>query len=402
MEMRRSFLVSLLALLPLVGFSSPASALIVDFDGGTATLADGTTVVTSNTNLNNNVVSYVEDGVLVEFIGLTGPSGSFIGNYYPQTLDYPDPNAVIHTHWSWLQEVRFSMLDGSAFDLNYMDVTSNTIHGGGAADGTEDSWITASNGATVEMPSSDWGWSDGFERLWFGPEFDEITYFTVTSTNAYCFGLDNFYINEPPPPPVEPDTDEDGIIDIEDNCPVTPNADQADADSDGIGDVCDDCPHDFDNDIDADGVCGDEDNCPLTANESQADFDGDGLGNECDGDDDNDGVPDTEDNCQYDFNPDQADFDLDGAGDVCDEDTDGDGVIDSDDECLGTAPGAVVDVVGCSIAQLCPCANNWKNHGGYVKCVAHSADDFLADGLITIEEKEAIVSAAAQSACGQK
>jgi len=40
------------------------------------------------------------------------------------------------------------------------------------------------------------------------------------------------------------DRDQDGVIDTEDNCPDTMNADQLDSDLDGIGDVCDDTPID--------------------------------------------------------------------------------------------------------------------------------------------------------------
>lgn len=38
------------------------------------------------------------------------------------------------------------------------------------------------------------------------------------------------------------DFDGDGVPDSVDNCPLTPNPDQADTDGDGVGDVCDRCP----------------------------------------------------------------------------------------------------------------------------------------------------------------
>jgi len=88
-------------------------------------------------------------------------------------------------------------------------------------------------------------------------------------------------------------------------------------------------------------------------------------------------------------------------------DQDGDGVADSLDHCPGTPPGAIVNAEGCSIDQLAPCSGPasggaWKNHGAYVATIAQSAEDFLEAGLISEEEAEAIVSAAAQSQCGFK
>jgi hypothetical protein len=43
-----------------------------------------------------------------------------------------------------------------------------------------------------------------------------------------------------------------------------------------------------------------------------------------------------------------------------------------------------------------------KSDGAYVSCVAHTSGDFVAAGLITEGEKDAIVSAAAESTCGHK
>lgn len=78
------------------------------------------------------------------------------------------------------------------------------------------------------------------------------------------------------------DSDGDGTTDTVDNCPDTPNNDQADGDGDGTGDACDSCPADTDNDLDGDGICGDLDNCPSTANTNQSDADRDGYGDACD------------------------------------------------------------------------------------------------------------------------
>jgi len=88
-------------------------------------------------------------------------------------------------------------------------------------------------------------------------------------------------------------------------------------------------------------------------------------------------------------------------------DSDGDGVPDGADLCPNTVTGAIVDGTGCSIDQLNPCAGPWsggiwRNHGQYVSAVAKTAEAFLALGLITREQADMVVTAAARSNCGKK
>ncbi|MEM8524803.1 MAG: LamG-like jellyroll fold domain-containing protein [Bacteroidota bacterium] len=99
------------------------------------------------------------------------------------------------------------------------------------------------------------------------------------------------------------DSDNDDILDENDNCIDTENTNQQDDDGDQLGNACD--------------------NCPKTANADQADLDGDGIGDECD-------------NCMAIANAEQRDVDGDGIGDACDicvensinndQDLDGDGL----------------------------------------------------------------------------
>jgi hypothetical protein len=71
------------------------------------------------------------------------------------------------------------------------------------------------------------------------------------------YDIDKTKLDEP-----DPDRDDDGILDLEDNCQAAPNVLQSDDDGDGLGDACD--------------------NCPLDANTLQEDADGDGVGDLCD------------------------------------------------------------------------------------------------------------------------
>jgi len=152
------------------------------------------------------------------------------------------------------------------------------------------------------------------------------------------------------------DSDNDGVVDCQDNCPAVFNSDQANADGDLTGDVCDNCPtvaNYGDADSDNDGAGDACDNCVTVANPGQQDADGDGRGDVCDGcptvanyadtDSDGDGAENACDNCALVANAGQQDGDADNVGDACDncpsvpnpaqEDRDGDGVGDTCDPC---------------------------------------------------------------------
>jgi len=63
-------------------------------------------------------------------------------------------------------------------------------------------------------------------------------------------------------PPPDDDLDDDGIVNVEDNCPSDRNELQSDDDGDSLGDACD--------------------SCPLVEDASQVDTDGDSVGDACD------------------------------------------------------------------------------------------------------------------------
>jgi hypothetical protein len=124
------------------------------------------------------------------------------------------------------------------------------------------------------------------------------------------------------------DSDSDGVPNVLDNCPNTPNANQADWNLDGIGNAC--------QDFDSDGLGDTIDNCPGIANPGQEDQDGDNIGNPCDPDRDGDGVANTSDNCPDISNSSQTDSDGDGNGNACDTDDDNDGWIDTAESTITT------------------------------------------------------------------
>lgn len=84
-------------------------------------------------------------------------------------------------------------------------------------------------------------------------------------------------------------------------------------------------------------------------------------------------------------------------------DRDADGVTDDRDGCPDTPPATLVNADGCSIEQLVPCeGGNWKSHGHYVTAIAKCLRPFARAGLLSQEERRAIVKRAAQSPCGAR
>ena len=196
---------------------------------------------------------------------------------------------------------------------------------------------------------------------------------------------------------VTTDSDDDGIVDSEDNCPYDANEGQEDGDNDNVGDICDNCPEDYNSsqtdsdgdglgnvcdpckydptpDYDGDGFCG-TDNCPEDFNPGQEDSDGDGVGDACDNcpetanadqaDVDGDGWGDLCDNCVDDVNPMQLDSDGDGIGDFCDacpddedNDIDEDGICGNIDICPGDADNDIDGDGVCGDVDNCPTTFN--------------------------------------------
>ncbi|MDB4048882.1 thrombospondin type 3 repeat-containing protein, partial [Luminiphilus sp.] len=175
----------------------------------------------------------------------------------------------------------------------------------------------------------------------------------VRTNSGGGFAFDNFngtqaFVNVNAP--LDPDDDDgDGASDGNDNCPLDANPGQEDTDSDGVGDECDICANTPPDSVvvtdpyspiygcvdnDGDGVLNGDDQCPLTPANDPVNTDG------CT-DNDGDGVEDTADQCPS--TPAGDPVNNDGC-----TDTDGDGIGDSSDSCPDTPQGAQVNASGCT------------------------------------------------------
>ncbi|NOQ64449.1 MAG: hypothetical protein GQ582_08055 [Methyloprofundus sp.] len=189
-------------------FAGAASAVQVDFTGGTVYDGSGSIIGVTDTTANFTGAYYEEAGFRLEFLsGGTFDNGSF-GDYYNTGND------VIHGHWGAndvhsgpfgnLDQIKISKIDGSTFDLGGFRVSTNTAVGGGPADGNELTWVNSSKANEIfTVTSDDWGLGSGPDPLITiaagNSLFDDILWFSFTNdalSSAVGLGLDNFFLDE--------------------------------------------------------------------------------------------------------------------------------------------------------------------------------------------------------------
>lgn len=161
------------------------SAAVITFDGGSLNGSSPIPNDYGTTFFSPGGLGYIEDGMKVTV--LPG-SEAYVGDYYGSS------NNVLHWHGVGpTNQVRFELVSGSTFDLNSLLLTSNTISGGGAANGTELAYVVGSNGQSFKLPSNGWGPSYADFLVQFDSSlFDNISWFTIGATsNVYCMGVDN-------------------------------------------------------------------------------------------------------------------------------------------------------------------------------------------------------------------
>jgi len=190
---------NLLSILTLSVVMTPlAPAAVVTFTGGTITSNNGSTSVTNGSFVQDDVDFYTESGFVLDYIGGSSFSSS-VGTYYGGSND------VIHGHWGMgVSSIDIYKAGGGTFDLNYFVLTSNTQMGGGSHTGNESVTIEgflngASTGTAFLLPPEDWGFPA--IDVFMSTNFDLVDRVKIVGSNSFCYGMDEFYIDQSAPVP---------------------------------------------------------------------------------------------------------------------------------------------------------------------------------------------------------
>ncbi len=228
-------------------FTQSAAALTIDFtSGGTGPwdLGDGVTLT----------VTPAAGSVTQNSSGLGNDSGGCCDS---DNLDNSSPlgggtsREALTFSFSFAEPATWVTLDSIHFDLFEPIFTS------------ERALLSLDGGSAITIDENNATQSGGDLSNWDYAVGSEVITFSIATPVGGVFGNSTFRVGSiTVTVDYDPDSDDDGLTDTVDNCPLDANALQEDVDGDGVGDICDNCPDDY--------------------NDDQVDIDGDGLGNICD------------------------------------------------------------------------------------------------------------------------
>jgi len=203
-----------------IGGSVAPAANLIAFNGGNGVLVD---TGTGNPILGNSIHSNADLGIDLGDDGVT-PNDGTDGDSGPNGLqNYPTVTSAVSG--SIKVKGTLTSTPNASFTLEFFSVDSCDASGYGEGETFVGSLMVTANGAGTASYSA-----------MFTPTVPVGDYITSTATSV---GGNTSEFSACQQVAADGDTDGDGDLDSVDNCPMTPNGNQADSDGDGRGNVCD-------------------------------------------------------------------------------------------------------------------------------------------------------------------